>query len=105
MLIKNASIEDVLGSVYWRDTIVVLPTLGHAIHYWGILRDAMGARYGQWGRLIFTKTTIVFGRRSKVLRLWVPYGRHPEMPMDWQIYRRGFDQVDLYRTMGLRREL
>lgn len=99
MLSKHATIDEVLSNLYWHDTCVVLPSLGHAIEWWPRVKEATETRYHR-GLVVTTKSAIVVRKLHRVLRLWVPYEPEPTLPLDWSVNRRGFDMASLYGMAG-----
>lgn len=91
---NNVSILDVISISAQRDAIVVLPTLRHAIHWWPRIIVAAKDKHGS--KAITTRTAIVFHDTKTLVRLWVPYGREPTMPMDIARDRPGRELLNLY---------
>jgi hypothetical protein len=90
---NNASILDVISYSAQRDTIVVLPTLRHAIHWWPIIIQAGKDTHKHCTN---TRTAVIFQDTHTIIRLWVPYARQPTMPMDYPADRRNKEVLNLY---------
>lgn len=73
---------DLVSETSHGDTCLVLPTLLHALAVWPIVRTMFSERHDELD-LAFTKTAIVCKDTQTVLKLWVPYGLDPTMPMDY----------------------
>lgn len=87
---QRAGVMDIISIASQRDTILLLPTLNHAVEvgWWKVLGTAFSERHGeQW--ITQTRTNIVMRRTHTTLSLWVPYVREPTMPMDIPKRRRG----------------
>lgn len=94
-MIERVGISDVVSQASRQDTILVLPTLKHAVALWPVYRDALveahGAEYVNASR-----TAVTLKRTHTVLRLGVPYSRDPTLPTDWLNIRRGFVAMTPY---------
>lgn len=88
MIESRVGVLDVIGSASLQNTCLVLPTLEHAIALWPKYREAAEAVHK--GRVKKTKTAVYMYRTRTTLRLWVPYSREPTMPLDVELWRRGF---------------
>lgn len=92
MIYKDASVLDVLSVASQRDAAVVLPTLDHALLWWGRLISMFKDYHGE-NYIRTTKTSIISNRTHTALRLWVPYSPSPTMPMDFPhefVYRADY---------------
>ena len=92
---ETVSVLDVISIGAQRDTIVVLPTLPHAIHWWPIIQQAFANNQKRIPPTN-TRTAIVCRETKTSTRLWVPYAREPTMPMDIIHDRTGRKLLNLY---------
>lgn len=90
---RTEGILDVVTLMGLHDTIVVLPTLGHANEWWRVYRTAVTEMHGGLDYVIHSKTAVTSRASRTALRLWVPYTPEPTMYMDFETYRTGFDYV------------
>jgi hypothetical protein len=81
MIVKNASMLDVLSAGTRRDSCVVLPTHDHAVQWWTRIIDMF--EDSQSGMIMRTKTAIILKGSQTAVRLWVPYEPDPTQPMDF----------------------
>ena len=75
---------DLVSYTAHGDTCLVLPTLGHAVAIWPVVRTMFRERHDERD-LALTKASIVCKDTQTVMRLWVPYERDPTMQMDYPI--------------------
>jgi len=100
--IHTKGILDTVSLLANHDVSYVLPTLDHALAWWRIVRTAINETHGVHC-VTNTKTACVTRCNHRALRLWVPYERDPEMPMDFpHRFRHLCDFVSPYYT---RREM